>query len=552
MKFNLKLAILAVIFFLIPFLFQVLFFYQGCFQILFSSQGCYEAPAETQVRPEEISFPTLSAEEFVDEYEGAGRGVVLLDLAHENNHTLAELSVLLARLAARGFRAEYLVKDVPWGAKLRYASALISIAPATNFTDEEVRLVRDFVNKGGRLLLITDPTRFNYIYDELGFPIGLKGDAPFMNSLATAFGLVFEDDYLYNMVENDSNYRNVIFRKFNSNLITEGLEKVAFYASHSISSQQARLILADENTFSSLGEKSGRGELAAAVLAEDGKVLALGDLTFLTPPHNTAYDNNRLISNIADFLTQAERHYPLEDFPYFFAEEVDLVYTGQKPLGGSVVEKGSALQAAFAQAGKKLLLRDKEDPRRDTIFVGLYTETESVEKYLKPKAITLVPQPEATETPTSKATKEAEKTSGGETGKEKTATYTPTPEVAEEATGTPAPEATEEEAKGLIKIEGVGQFEMNGNALVLLEEKGGRRAMVLLASSEEGLAVALEILNTGRLSYCLVSGEIALCPTGELPPPTPQFVETPTPAETETLSSLEEYKKSPIPTPEAP
>ena len=38
------------------------------------------------------------------------------------------------------------------------------------------------------------------------------------------------------------------------------------------------------------------------VVLTDSNVLAIGDLTFLTEPYNVL-DNNQLISNIADFLT---------------------------------------------------------------------------------------------------------------------------------------------------------------------------------------------------------------------------------------------------------
>ena len=52
--------------------------------------------------------------------------------------------------------------------------------------------------------------------------------------------------------------------------------------------------------------------------AEEGRVLALGDLTFMTEPYHTVRDNSRLILHIADFLTGAERSYVLADFPRFF------------------------------------------------------------------------------------------------------------------------------------------------------------------------------------------------------------------------------------------
>jgi len=45
-----------------------------------------------------------------------------------------------------------------------------------------------------------------------------------------------------------------------------------------------------------------RKKLSPIALAEESKVLAISDLTFMSEPYNGALDNNRLISNIADWL----------------------------------------------------------------------------------------------------------------------------------------------------------------------------------------------------------------------------------------------------------
>ncbi len=40
--------------------------------------------------------------------------------------------------------------------------------------------------------------------------------------------------------------------------------------------------------------------------AQESKVLAIYDLTFMTEPYNGILDNNQLIANIADWLTSLE------------------------------------------------------------------------------------------------------------------------------------------------------------------------------------------------------------------------------------------------------
>ncbi len=500
--------------------------------------GRYTAPEVSPPAWEKIEVPTAIKSGFEDNYE-KGQGAVLFDRAHENNYTNTELNALLSRLTARGYRAEFLAADDNLAAKLRYANAMVVIAPAQSFTDQEIQKIEEFVGKGGKLLLITDPTRFTYVFDDYGFVVGLKSDALSMNSLAAVFGIVFEDDYLYNMVTNEGNYQNIILQNFpTDHPLTANLNKVVFYAAHSISSQQDKLMVSDEDTHSSLSEQ--QSDLALAVLGGEGKVLALSDLTFMTEPYNAVLDNNQLVSNITDFLTRPERRYPLVDFPYFFAQEVDLVYAGSEPINSAAVEQGRILQQTFQKANRQLIVREKEDRRHDTLFIGLYGETEAVDSYLANRYITLIPpeeKKEETETATATATTTATRTI------EEKSTKTPTPLPETEATPQAGGEGEEEEEKnvGQIEIKGIGQLEMNGTALLYLEEKAGRHVLIALASTEEGLTAALGLLAQGDLAHCLLDGDLAFCPTGEFP----------LPAEGEPYGETY-YEETPMPEEESP
>ena len=121
-----------------------------------------------------------------------------------------------------------------------------------------------------------------------------------MNSLSLEFGLIFEPDYLYNMKENEINYRNIFVTEFKENEITKNLEKITLYVAGSISSAENGIAFVDRDTFSSIIES--RKQLSPMALARESKVLAVHDLTFMTEPYNGTLDNNRLIANIADWL----------------------------------------------------------------------------------------------------------------------------------------------------------------------------------------------------------------------------------------------------------
>jgi len=298
----------------------------------FFYSGFYTPPLIEMPTYEAIAVPAAPSTEFADVYE-EGEGIVLIDLAHDNAFDIEELNVLTLRLISRGLtikffnvgddlerellgkeeleeelpveeepldeEEELLMEEEPLDEEeeelpveeepldeeeeLPVPTAFIIICPQIEFSEDERETIDEFVNNGGKLLLIADPTR--------------RGE---MNSLSLDFGLIFEPDYLYNMKENDANYRNIFVTEFKENPISKNLEKITLYTVGSISSVEAGIAFVDENTFSSLIET--RKGLSPIALAQESKVLAIYDLTFITEPHNGILDNNQLISNIADWL----------------------------------------------------------------------------------------------------------------------------------------------------------------------------------------------------------------------------------------------------------
>ena len=283
----------------------------------FYYSGFYQAPPSEIPSYEHIVVPEAPSIEYSDVYE-EGEGIILFDLAHDNALDIEELDVLTLRLVSRGLTIEFFSpeedlekallgeeveeeeveeqeaeeeeaeeEELPGEEveeeELPGADAFIVVCPQVDFSKEERETVDKFVDNGGKLLLIGDPTRPSQ-----------------MNSLSLKFGLIFEPDYLYNMKENDANYRNIFITEFEENEITKDLEKVTFYTAGSISSEECGIAFVDENTFSSLIET--RKGLSPIALANESKVLAIHDLTFITEPYNGILDNNQLISSIADWL----------------------------------------------------------------------------------------------------------------------------------------------------------------------------------------------------------------------------------------------------------
>jgi hypothetical protein len=493
-------ALLAVVLLISPLVVRWFYFYEGRFQ-----PREVPRPDLTRIEP-----PALESQPFAESELTTLSGTVLVDLAHANRLEMAELNVLQARLAARGLRLLPVTEKDDFERHLRDAKALMIVSPGQDWAADEIQQVQRFVDKGGRLLLVADPTRFAVIYDEEGFYVGLDHDAPHLNDLAARFGFVFQTDYLYNTVENEGNFRNIGLVDFAEDRLTEGLDRLVFYATHSIVSEEPALITAGGETRSSTSE--GVQDLTVGLLAADGAVLALGDLTFMTEPYNAVYDNDQFVSNIATFLSTAVREYELADFPFFLADRVDLVYTGDPLLNRSLLEGGSTLQALFAAEGKELTLRGTEDDAHDTLFLGLYEQAEDVEPYLEAAQVTLLITP----TQTLEEKKQAQPRPAASLSLTQplttTAPVSPTQEITTTAPSTPR-------ATNRIAIESLGEMTLDGTSLLLHQNHGDRNVVVVLAYTEKGLASAMERLAEGDLEGCLlhqvettVASRLALCP----------------------------------------
>ena len=211
---------------------------------------------------------------------------ILIDYSHENVFAHWELNTLLYEIASRGFSVRYLNSTTYLKERLKEAEAFLVINPGTFLSETEVNATKEYVKGGGKLLLIMDPTR-TY--------------ASPMNSLSSEFGLVFAMGYLYSLQENYGNYRNIYLTNFKNSTVTKGLSRVVFYTTAYIYPTGGEIAYTSASTFSSESEISK--EYSPIVLLE-GKILALGDQTFLGEPYCYAYDDYKLIQNIADFLTE--------------------------------------------------------------------------------------------------------------------------------------------------------------------------------------------------------------------------------------------------------
>ena len=341
---------------LVP-LFALAFFLGAYFYFY---RGGYEAPSTALPPFEAVTRPSSSFSGF-DEVPPIRSGLLVVDAAHSNDFTRGEVATLLSRVADRGYDVEVadrLPRPGMLDDTLRRADSFAVIVPAQSYSSDEVDLLERFVEKGGKLLLMADPTRRHDI-----------------NSVAKRFGITFQPDYLYNVVEHDLNFQDIFVRRFLPDEITSGLGQIALYTAGSIKTTGVGLGLTDGSTRSSIVERPETFYTLAK--GSDPNVLAVSDLTFLIPPQSSIMDNDRLISNIADFLTVSDKRFELADFPYFFKSDVDIL-VGR----ASLFDLATSLKAMLLTDRIGSEIRGVEDFARDTVFLGLYEDSASVVQYL--------------------------------------------------------------------------------------------------------------------------------------------------------------------------
>lgn len=299
-------------------------------------------------------------------------GLVLLDTLHSNGFSSREILTLRTRVVAQGYDLELLGnfarssaadRVAAFAERLREADSLVVITPLIAYSAGEVDLIEDFVRKGGKLLMVSDPGRRDQ-----------------MNTLGQRFGVQFRPDYLYNQVENDQNFQNIFVRDFRPDELTAGLDTIVLFTAGSITSSGPGLAVADARTESAVAENNG--DLYVMARAADRNVLAISDFTFMIPPQDSTLDNDRLLSNIIDFVTTSDRVFDLADFPHFYQTGPDdgvQILLGRPDLLGS----GAKLKSGLEEYGIAADIRGTEDVSRDTVFLGLHDDALQVRQYLQ-------------------------------------------------------------------------------------------------------------------------------------------------------------------------
>ncbi len=440
----------------LPIIIRLVWFFPG-----FNFPRSIATPDYANLKPPEAPVSTTQ----VEAVKQLG-GVVVVDYAHTNQFQPGEIQTLTDALTQRGAQVEFASDQTTLAVQLKVASAYVVISPSTPFASDDIQLVTDFVSRGGRLAVFTDATRGQVMYDFSGNPVGNTPDVDSANPLLEPFGITINGDYLYNLVENEGNFRNVYFKSFGKSDLTWGLSKIALYGTHSVETDSGLpLFIGDDKTLSSTTDATPsnypKEGWSAAVLSKDGNVLAAGDFTFLMAPYNTVGDNSSLISNIADFLLSGQRKDVLTDFPYIFnGTTVDILPTSNIQLTAGMTGALSKLQAQLAATGIELKVV-KDNPTDDNLIVlGTFSSSDDLTKYVEPFNVKL------------------------------------------------------DDSSEYVDIPQFGKLGRSGNGVLLFSHSDKGTTLVLLANTEDDVTTLMDTLSSGDLSTCLIQGDVGLCSIG--------------------------------------
>lgn len=511
---------IALLVLIVPIIGRALWFYRGAYQ-----------PPQTVATPDyaSITLPeAIISTPFPEKSDKSAQAVksqarVLIDINHDNLYTTTELQPLFDNIAQLGGVIQLTDYNQTLEETLKSIDSYVILAPTLSFLAEELTAIHRFVERGGKLLVIADPTRdmsmYGYVF---GDTASYLQSVAIVNALVEPYGITFVEDYLYNLKENEANFRNILIADFDKNDdLTQNIKKAVFYGTHSLETSQKTLILASDITLSSRTDAPGEYPVAAS--SAQGRVVALGDFTFMTNPYYKVGDNQQLVKNIAEFLAGEKRSRTIKDFPYLFNQQTGFWIERDTVITQDELAMFSLLQSTLENLNIKLALVERPVKGYDLLVVEKFSQYQKLEDFLEPFDLKFEDIP----------TDEGEEENGGEIIPTPSETDsdpekpTPTPQE-EEIEITPTPESAEsgdagsifsflednvEEEKdgGKITVPGLGKLSTNGIGLILFDQQEDRNTLILLAGNKEALLDLTSYFTTGSLSNCAFYKNIAVC-----------------------------------------
>lgn len=242
---------------------------------------------------------------------------ILFDESHDEAVSIEDTEVsgffsMAKELKKLGFDVKK--TETMFDAELDATDILVVAFPKREFSQEERDKIRDFVKKGGGLLL-------------LGEWANLQGVAECLNGLSMQFGVEFRNDRLTDFddryARDDKTMETVLgagempyFVKLEDiadHPITEGVKRIGYLAGCTLETEkETALVWADETSFADvridkfqqISEKSGPFIVAAAKKEGEGRIVFSGDSSIFSNRFLGTEDNRKFGMQIFQWLVR--------------------------------------------------------------------------------------------------------------------------------------------------------------------------------------------------------------------------------------------------------
>lgn len=235
-------------------------------------------------------------------------GVVVVDRGHANRFDDTDLRPLVTALGEIGYEVRFHGRE-PLEESLSDADAFVVIDPAASYSEGELDTVEEFVDEGGRLVILGEPDRVQVQRDVFGASLQTADSR--VARLGLRFDIAFENRYVYDMERNDGNYKRPVVEPAEGASVSPtddelaDVDRVTVYtaaAVRPIGDGEPVLVTAESARLSGTEDRE-----AYPVAVRDGDVLAVGDSDFLAPDTHTVADNEVFLGYLVEFLVAGER-----------------------------------------------------------------------------------------------------------------------------------------------------------------------------------------------------------------------------------------------------
>ncbi len=435
---------------------------------------------------------------------------ILVDMSHGNLISLSEIDPLIRAIESLGGSIGITTMEYDLKASLKKTNAFVTLAPLQSFTPEDIASITSFVERGGILVVASDPTRNTMVSDIL--PTGMAlGGVDIANMLLEPFDTSITDDYLYDLVSNEGNYRNVIFNDFDRHQLTQNINKLVIYGGHSVNSHEYPLASSSKSTYSSTTDMPGDFSPFALVKHGKGSVLAMGDLSLLTSQYALSADNQVFINNLAAFVTENERTRTLEDFPVLFDSNVTLIPGSKMDISSDLISIISKLEKTiFKQSGELSISNNGTNQYGNRIYLTTYEPDEKAEEILTNLGVDLSPPP--VEKPSTTNEPPKDKPADSSEMDESDPVYNgEEDQTTDFSTETEPPLPDNNEGPERIGLPGLGVISTGELGLVGLVREGEEVTLVIATSTDSAMNDFITELSINGLNNCLVKEDLAAC-----------------------------------------